>query len=355
MTFARPTLPQIIARVADDLGPAASLRRSPERALSRSVGGVSHSLHGHIDWASRQVIPSSTTDETQLAEWAAMFGITRKQPTQGTGDADGTGTNGAVVPAGTVLQYDDGTRFTVDTEATVAGGVLTISVTSEDYSSDANADLGATLRLVTPISGVNSAFTLAADITDGTDLEDIETFRDRLLDRMQTPTRGGSEADYIAWARATPGVSVGNAYVLKDYYGDGTIGVCFTIDDPDDPIPRGGDETTVTDYVTALAPAVLRQFGAFGPTAAPVTYNIQIAPYPSTAVQNAIKASIRDLHRREAIPGGTLLLSHINEAISTATGETDHVLVAPVADVVASTSIELATYDSGAFTFGAIV
>jgi uncharacterized phage protein gp47/JayE len=34
------------------------------------------------------------------------------------------------------------------------------------------------------------------------------------------------------------------------------------------------------------------------------------------------------------VPGGTILLSHIQEAISTAVGENDHVLIAPVANVV---------------------
>ncbi|RYE88861.1 MAG: baseplate J protein, partial [Oxalobacteraceae bacterium] len=46
---------------------------------------------------------------------------------------------------------------------------------------------------------------------------------------------------------------------------------------------------------------------------------------------------LRDLLVREAAPGKTLLLSHIREAVSTAAGETDHVLVSPAANVVPPT------------------
>jgi len=42
------------------------------------------------------------------------------------------------------------------------------------------------------------------------------------------------------------------------------------------------------------------------------------------------------LHSREAGLGQSILLSHIREAISSATGEQDHHLHAPLADVPAS-------------------
>lgn len=52
----------------------------------------------------------------------------------------------------------------------------------------------------------------------------------------------------------------------------------------------------------------------------------------------AVEAQLRDLHNREAGLGDSLLLTHIAEAISTATGETDHKLTSPLADVTAATN-----------------
>jgi uncharacterized phage protein gp47/JayE len=54
-------------------------------------------------------------------------------------------------------------------------------------------------------------------------------------------------------------------------------------------------------------------------------------------VQAAVAAELADLLRREAEPGGTILVSHLREAISIAVGETNHVLSSPAADVTHAT------------------
>ena len=47
--------------------------------------------------------------------------------------------------------------------------------------------------------------------------------------------------------------------------------------------------------------------------------------------------SVHDLLRRESEPGGTILVSHIREAISIAAGEMDHELQLPSGNVVFGT------------------
>lgn len=345
MTFARPTLQQIRDRAIVDLGPAAKLRRSPERAIAMAIAGASHGLHGHVDWASRQMTPLYCDDD-QLVAWGVIFGITRKQPTKATGDATFTGTNGTSLPSGTTLQLSDGTRFTTTASGTVSAGSVSVAIESDDYSSDGNCDAGATIRLTSPISGINSDGVTDADITDGTDLEEIETYRARILERLQDPPQGGSTADYKAWIKATPTVDVLEAYVYPALDGAGTVGLSFTT--TGGPIPTGGEVTAVQTYVDGLRPVDMRSATVFAPIAQAVTYSIQLSPN-TTAVQNAVSAALQDLHRREAEPGETLLLSHINEAISTAAGESDHVLVTPAANVTASTYAHLPTYSAPSY------
>ena len=60
-------------------------------------------------------------------------------------------------------------------------------------------------------------------------------------------------------------------------------------------------------------------------------------------VRAAVEAQLADLHARECGLGDALLLTHIAEAISSSTGETDHKLMAPVADVIAAPN-QLLTY-----------
>lgn len=68
------------------------------------------------------------------------------------------------------------------------------------------------------------------------------------------------------------------------------------------------------------------------PTAAPLNLTIQLTPN-TAAVRAAVTAELADVVRREAMPGGTLLLSHLREAISVAAGEINNVLSTPTADV----------------------
>lgn len=89
-------------------------------------------------------------------------------------------------------------------------------------------------------------------------------------------------------------------------------------------------------YIEPLRP-VTAELHVLAPTQVPVSYRLRITP-DTSAVRAAVEAQLRDLHNREAGLGETLLLSHITEAISSATGETDHKLSAPVTDVAAASN-----------------
>src|SRR3546814_9357991 len=106
------------------------------------------------------------------------------------------------------------------------------------------------------------------------------------------------------------------------------------MDDRVDIIPLPADVDAVADYLDALRP-VTAEVVVFAPTAHAVDFTITATP-ATVAVKAAIEAELRDLLQREGEPGGTILLTHIREAISIAAGETDHVLVSPVANVVAA-------------------
>jgi uncharacterized phage protein gp47/JayE len=75
----------------------------------------------------------------------------------------------------------------------------------------------------------------------------------------------------------------------------------------------------------------------FAPTPVKLDFTISLTP-DTTAARAAVQAELEDLLLREAEPedgdgSGTILVSHIREAISLAAGETDHALTAPAADV----------------------
>jgi uncharacterized phage protein gp47/JayE len=334
MPFNRPSLQTLIDRVAADIesrlaGASARLRRSVLAVLGRAMAGVAHGLHGHLDWLAKQLLVS-TCGEAFLYVHAAVWKVPRKQATQAAGSVDFTGTTGTVIPAGTELQRVDGEEYTTDAEATLVAGAATVTVTAVTAGLDGNAAAATTLNLVNPIAGLNGEGSVDGDgLTGGADIEGVQPWRARIVARIQAPPHGGRKEDYEGWALEVAEVT--RVWVEPLWAGDGTVGVYFVCDDLDPIIPIAAKVTEVQDYLDPLRP-VTADVTAIAPTGVALDLTLHVAP-DTAAVRATVEAEIEDLLRREAEPAGTILLSHINEAISLAAGETDHELTAPIADV----------------------
>jgi len=338
MSFARPDLASLIERAVQDIetrlpGADARLRRSNLNVLARVQSGGLHGLYGYLDWIARQVLPD-TADTEQLDRWAAIWGVARKSAEFAAGAVVVTGLSGAVVPAGSVFQASDGQEFIADADATLVSGAVSVAVTASTAGQAGNLDAGVALTLGSPISSVDSAATVAAGgLTGGADAETDDDLRARLLDRIQQPPQGGCAYDYVAWALAVPGVT--RAWVTPGELGLGTVTVRFVRDDDASLIPDAGEVATVQAYIEMLRP-VTAAVTVVAPVHVPLDLTLSITPDTAT-IRAAITAELADLLRREAEPGGTILLSHLREAISLASGETDHVLTSPAANVTHTT------------------
>lgn len=338
MPISRPTLQELIERSRADIEariPGADAHRgnSVLGSLARVHAGGMHGLYGFLVWIAKQIIPD-TADAEYLERWASLWGVARLQPVAATGNLTITGTNGISVPAGTEFQTSDGIPYTVNAEVTVASGTATAAITAVTGGSTGNQVAGTNLTLATPIPGITSQATVASGgLTGGTDAEPDDSLRQRLVERVQTPPHGGRAEDYIAWAKEVSGVT--RAWVYPQELGIGTVTVRFTRDDDASIIPDSAEVAAVQAYIDALRP-VTADVTVVAPVAVPLNFTIQLTP-GTQAVKDAVTAEIGDLLAREAEPGGTILISHIREAISIAAGETNHVLVVPAADVTHAT------------------
>ncbi|AXK39613.1 baseplate J/gp47 family protein [Crenobacter cavernae] len=336
MPFDRPTLPRLIERVGQDIASRTArtpmpLPGSPDRVLATALAGASHLLHAHLDWLSRQFLPD-TADADWLERHASIWLQSGRKPAGfAIGTVAFTGAAGSTAPAGTLLQRADGVQYLTDLDATIgAGGSATVSVTALAAGATGNLAAGSTLSLVSPVLGVDSAVTAAGEgVVGGADAESDGELRARVLERIRNPPQGGSKSDYVRWALEVSGVT--RAWCLPNHLGVGTVVVLFVRDDDASPIPDAAEVAVVQAYIDERRP-VTAEVSAVAPIAKPTAYQIQLTP-ATAAVKAAVEAGLRDLHRREGEPGVTLLLSHIREAISLAAGETDHVLVAPSANV----------------------
>lgn len=339
MAFVRPLLPVLAERIAQDLISRLGLstpllRRSMVYVLARVIAGAAHMLHGHLEFLSRQIFPDLAEAE-YLARWGALFGLSFNPAAYSDGTATATGSDGVVIPEGTVLVRADGTKYVTDAAVTVSSNLATLALTALLAGADGNCDAGTELSFESPISGVDATAT-SDELSGGTDQETADAFRVRVLDRMRQPPHGGAAADYIAWAKEVPGVTRVWVFPLEE--GPGTVVIRFVRDDDGtgaDIIPSAAEVLAVQQKLTgtnAVAPVTAEPL-VYAPVAQALNFSLSITP-DNPATRIAVQAALEDLLARIGAPGGTIPRSQVEIAVGTADGVTDFAVLAPAANVV---------------------
>ena len=362
MTFARPTLDQLISRARADIeaemsNGAAYLRRSFESAMAKVSAGLAHTQHGHLEFIARQVVPSTAEDEFLIA-WAELFmgADARNAATAAAFDIAVTGTvNGTAIPLGTRWTRGDGQVFESVAAETLASLEATVSVAALVEGTAGNTYANTLLTMASPIVGIDaSAYVEGTELTlvgGGSDIETIEQLRTRLIARLQDPPKGGALGDYVNWALTIDGVT--RAWEAPNQLGPGTI-VVLAVQDAFDAdgfyvgtvFPNAATLALITEYIESVKP-ITAIVTVVAPIEVQAAFTIALEPN-TAAVQLQVTRYLQDLFLREAVPSGTLTVSQLNEAISLAPGETDHTLVIPTGALTA-TAAQLHTL--GAITF----
>lgn len=334
--YSRPSLPEIIQRIRNDvlsrLPTEDTLRRADAEVYAQVLGGAAHGLYGYVDWVSRQ-IHVDQADKEILIRLALIWNVQPKIAAKATGMVTFTNSGGVPIQAGTLLQALDGVQYITTADAVYAAPNSSAPVESVEVGAVGNRAAGETLILVSPISGVASSV-LAGELSGGADDELVDDLRARLLARIQQPPQGGCATDYVAWALSIPGVT--RAWVYPQELGPGTVTVRFVRDYDASPIPDAGEVATVQSFIGQVKP-VTANVTVVAPIAAPINFQISGLVPSTPSVQAAVQSELQYLLNREAVPGGTILLSHVRAAISAAAGETDYVLVSPTTNVTNTT------------------
>lgn len=351
MPLSKPSLSTLIERITKDLEGrlqtvGSVLTRSVLGVIAKVQAGAMYAVYGYIDSVALNFFPQ-TCDETNLIRWGTMKGLSRTPATYAEFNVTFAGTNGSVIEAGTILKRNDGVEYQTQAEVTISGGTAVVEVIASTPGATGNTNTGVKLNLLSPISGVDGSATVGSATTIANDQEDLELFRQRVLEAFAAPPHGGNENDYIAWAKEVSGVT--RAWVYPDYLGDGSVGVAFVFDGRPNIIPTTPDVTAMQTYLTdpSRAPVTADVF-AFAPVADPITFTISGLNPNNADVRAAVEAELRDLISRDGEPGGTILLSRMREAISTAAGEEDHSLTSPSANWVSGAG-EIPTFGSVSF------
>lgn len=346
MPYVRPTLQQLINQAQSDIaahlpGSDILLANCVELVLGRATAGLTHGLHGHAIWLSRQLIPSAVMDPVWLAQWAAIYGLTPKRAVGADLQFTITGTNGSTCPAGTLWTTNNGVQYSQDALGTISTGTASISAKAVVPAAASNQSNGVLLSLVQPVAGINSTGTVTATNSAGADPETTSALLGRLLSRLQTPPKGGGPGDYVGWVLNNFSAAT-RAWQIPRANGAGTVAVYF-VEDGNYPItsiiPGSTDIASVQAIVNANCP-VTAAATVYAPTAnafSPIIYLNPAAGGGSDTTANRIAVfnALASLLQTVAVPTGfTLYNSAIDEAISLAVNDANFTLSSPASDTV---------------------
>ncbi|CAP44778.1 baseplate J/gp47 family protein [Bordetella petrii] len=342
MAFKRPTLPELLTRIDQDLlsrlpGAQAELAVRTTKALAAADAGAVHGLYGYLQWLERQLFPESCDDENLSLHSA---GVPRRQPAFSVGRVVFEGTDTIVIQEGTLVQRG-GHEYTVTEEATISGGQATAPVRAVETGAAGDQPAGAQLSLVSPLHGVASQATVDSEgIRGGADLETYGSWRDRIMRRRARVPRGGAQGDWEGWALDVPGVT--RAWEDPLGMGPGSVVVRIMADDASDgPLPSAQLLQAVWDYIESQKNVQAHVY-VVAPIAVPFIPQLSVTPN-TEQVRGAASQALQDLVEREGEPGGTLLISRIRSAISLAAGVEDYDLPWPTGNVPHDTG-ELPTW-----------
>ncbi len=169
------------------------------------------------------------TSYGEYLEWLGECkGVFKNQPTKSVGVITFIGIQGTIITKGTIV-----TTVATDEKQSIEFELLETKTIGENETVDIKAECriagiignvskGSISVLLGSINGIKSVNN-KEDFKGGTDIEDEEHFRERVLVSEQEDRLSGASSDYIRWAKEVDGV--GYAYVVPEWNGAGTVKV----------------------------------------------------------------------------------------------------------------------------------
>ncbi len=272
----------------------------------------------------KAVVPIVYIDETSgeyIDKRCAERGIIRKPGTKAHAVLTFTGTDGTVIPAGTIFLTLDGLEYETAAAVTIAAGTEIITVNAVEVGEVYNVAAGSITNQYNSISGLSVVTNVAAAV-GGTNAETDESLVMRYYDYLQKPATSGNIHHYEQWALEVDGVGAVKVTPLAS--GNGTVGILIV----------GATKQPVSSEIVTNCAAYIEENRPIGATvtvasASGLTINVTATVTISgittkAAVQTAFASALDAYLKSIAFSTYTLLYSHILYLLLGIDGVTDY-------------------------------
>lgn len=215
--------------------------RSFLKVMSQNEAGAATILYKFGQERALQNLAESATGE-DLERIGAEYGILKKKAVAAEYIITLPGTDGIIIPATSIFTgVNNGVKYTSLNSETVSSGIATITVRSTIIGTSGNLSIGDLMKIESQVAGAETTAEIITQTIIGANDEDQEIFRERVLERIQSPPQGGATVDYRYWARTVEGVNNAFPYSGLNLPGDITVYVEADLDvSPPDGIPTQG-------------------------------------------------------------------------------------------------------------------
>ncbi|WP_319520113.1 baseplate J/gp47 family protein [uncultured Martelella sp.] len=304
---------------------------------AKVVAAMAHEYELRLGYLTRQMFLTTATGKW-LAAHCYEVGIFRKPAARASGVIAGVGAVSTTYPAG--IRFQSGNIIYVSTAAVTssASGAVEFSVRAQSAGLAGNRDAGSELALADAglYPALSDTFTVASGgLGGGADTELDTGLRARGLQRKQNPPGGGTLTDYERYALEVPGVLKAWAFQMST---PGSLVVLFLFEGRDDYIPLPADVAVVQAAIDAQRLIRVDNSVAAAAVAREIDIEIGGLSQDTPEIRATIEQAITDMFLEKCRPGiaastFTVSVSWIAEAISQASGEERHRLIAPLADI----------------------
>jgi len=154
-------------------------------------------------------------------------------------EAEVIGVAGSVLRAGLTFKSNEDSKnpgqvFVLDSEYTLTGTSDIIEIRSIKGGLDYDLNIDDELTITEPVLGVENVVTITTILEQPKASENIEVYRQLILDAIQLEPQGGAKTDYRLWSADAQGVRKVYPYVRDGEAGTVDVYVEATVDDSTD-------------------------------------------------------------------------------------------------------------------------
>lgn len=239
-----PTLTELFQSISSDFKQAFSI--DSENDLKRTLIALASSNAGMLKLfylalldVQKNIYPD-LADSEKNGGTLERFGRVKlgRDPypsTQGEYKLTVTGSIGAVIDINTQFKKtnDNNTLpslYTTTETVTLTGTTAQVSIISDNSGKDSELAIGDNLYSVNPIVNTSSLGIVASIDAIPTDEENIESYRELVLESFRLEPNGGSNSDYVFWALDVEGIRTVYPYTTAGVAGTATVYAEATVD-----------------------------------------------------------------------------------------------------------------------------